>query len=55
MFPGEGSKSWLLRGCQSLGARVSYSVCKQSMIAKKDVNGAHVFSGILDCLKTAVM
>ena len=42
-------KSWLLCGCQSLKARVSYSVCKQSLIAKMDVNGAHVFSGILDC------
>jgi len=36
-------KCWLLCGCQSLQARDLTSVCKQSLIAKKEVNCAHVF------------
>jgi len=42
-------RSWLLCGCQYLEARDLTSVCKQSLIAKKDVNLSYVFSGILDC------
>jgi len=48
--------SWLLLcGCQSLEAFDLTSVCKQTLIAKMDVNNAHVFSGTLDCYKTVLM
>jgi len=43
--------SWLLCGCQSLEAHDLTSVCKQSLIAKKDVNLAHVFFWHLGLLK----
>jgi len=36
-------RSWLLCGYQSLEARDLTSVCKQSLIAKKDVNLAQFF------------
>jgi len=48
-------RCWLLCGCQSFEAPDLTSVCKQSLIVKKDVNGAHVFTGTLDCLKTVLM
>ena len=36
-------KCWLLCGCQSLETRGLDCVCKQSLIAKKEFAGAHVF------------
>jgi len=47
MFPADGPKTWLLCGCHSHEARVLNNVCKHSLIAKKEHDGAHVY--VLAC------